>query len=65
MGQFNTCNYCFLELIKKQNPEKEVKVIEAGDHKICTLQVWVDGQETGVWFAAITDHCVCERMNNK
>lgn len=53
------CNYCVLEEIKRENPGKEVTVIKQGEHPICDLQVFVDGKGIGIWFAELSDHCVC------
>ena len=53
------CNYCTLKKIKRENPGKEVKVVKKGEHKYCDLQVYVDGKPIGIWFAELSDHCVC------
>jgi hypothetical protein len=47
-----------LETIKKNNPGKEVVVLKTGE-KMISLQVYVDGKPIGVWFLALSDHCVC------
>lgn len=53
------CNYCVLEQIKRNNPGKEVTVVKAGEYEYVDLQVLIDGQPAGVWFAELSDHCVC------
>ena len=59
MSELTKCNYCTLQWVKKRNPGKEVKVVKAGKYKYCDLQVYVDGQPLGIWFAELSDHCVC------
>jgi len=58
MSELTKCNYCVLEAIKRRNPGREVVVIRC-NNDICGLQVFVDGRGIGVWFAKLSDHCVC------
>jgi hypothetical protein len=58
MSSLTKCNYCVLEQIKASNPGKEVVVLKTGE-KMISLQVYVQGKPIGVWFMALSDHCVC------
>lgn len=63
MSERTLCNFCTLQRIKQQYPGKEVVVLKTGE-LICNLQVYVEGKPLGVWFAAISDYCVCYGDNN-
>lgn len=58
MSSLTKCNYCVLQQIKRDNPGKEVVVLKTSD-KMISLQVFVAGKATGVWFMSLSDHCVC------
>ena len=58
MSSLTTCNYCVLKRIKEDNKGKEVVVLKTSD-KMISLQVFVEGKPLGVWFMALSDHCVC------
>lgn len=58
MSELTKCNYCVLEAIKREHPGREVTVIRVSQ-QICGLQVFVDGKGLGIYFAELSDHCVC------
>ena len=55
MSTLTTCNYCNLQRIKRDNPEKEV--ILKQDRGM--LRVYIDDEPQGWWFMAMSEHCVC------
>jgi hypothetical protein len=59
MSSLTPCNYCVLQKIKEDNKGKEVVVLHNKSAKMLHFQVFVDGKPLGVWFMALSDHCVC------
>lgn len=55
VSELTRCNYCNLEEVKRQHPDADVHVRTDDGW----LQVYVDAEPIGMWFLALTTHCVC------
>jgi hypothetical protein len=58
MSEMTPCNFCTLRRIKARNKGKKVE-LQSALGSLGGYDVYIDGEKSGTWFMAVTDHCVC------
>lgn len=66
MSELTRCNYCDYEALKREAKKRGERVRTVPDKdshwpNAVRVEVFRDGKwhDRQVWFAALTDHCVC------